>query len=804
MNFYKHIFAVLSSAAVLSCCQRAESYVTVSSSDEGFTATMEAFEAETKTSLNGKYAVWTKEDEIAIFQGTSKPDRYRLYNLEKSTFRLAERADGTGSSLGANIAVYPYMDGLECEKNLNGFSLTNIVYPSRQNYIKGSFAEESFLMVAVTDNQEERRLAFRNICGGLRLFLKSFENDDVSVKSITLKGNSGEIISGSATVICDKENIASVVFSDETSDSVTLENIGVQLSSSENAEFILSVPPTVFINGFTVDVNADINGTNSLYSRTTVKRQEIRRSHILTMPVITFGEKIIQPSLSISESELSFQYDGGEETVELTSNNEWEASAGADWLTIHPSHGDGSDVSQTIVIAAEANGLYEERTAIVTITSKDIQKLIHVRQTAMPVPPSLEITRESADVKAVGGVEFLNIQANHDWNATTDDGWLSVSPSNGSASSVPTSVKVTIAENPTEEQRIGEVLFAAGGLSRTFTVVQKGKIPEALRNNYFDENGVDHGPGIQIGDVIWAPVNCGYHESDFRYGKLYQWGRKYGQGYEGSLYNREGTYIGNYSDKNQAEIIEGPVDFITAQSSENADRFYSNKNYPYSWSEVVDGKLWNLGTEDNPVKTEYDPCPDGWRVPTRKELKNLSVNDYIWDQNKGTSGCWITSGTQDEGIFLQSAGYIHYKGNVGYRGEYGSYWSSSNSYPLSSALKLRYLTSADIPDAQLANGCSVRCVKDNGELVPVSALTLDKSSLTMQKGKTVRLSASIYPQNSTHSTVYWHSDNPSVASVDDEGNITAMSSGSALITALAGMQTAVCEIIVSPLTRTGN
>ena len=104
MNFYKHILLILSSAAVLVCCQRAESYVTVSSSDEEFTATMEAFEAETKTSLNGKYAVWTKEDEIAIFQGTSKPDRYRLYNLEKSTFRLTERADGTGSSLGANIA----------------------------------------------------------------------------------------------------------------------------------------------------------------------------------------------------------------------------------------------------------------------------------------------------------------------------------------------------------------------------------------------------------------------------------------------------------------------------------------------------------------------------------------------------------------------------------------------------------------------------------------------------------------------------------------------------------------------------
>jgi hypothetical protein len=51
--------------------------------------------------------------------------------------------------------------------------------------------------------------------------------------------------------------------------------------------------------------------------------------------------------------------------------------------------------------------------------------------------------------------------------------------------------------------------------------------------DYVDEYGINHGPGVEIGGVIWAPVNCGYNETDFKYGKLYQWGRKYGQGYNG-------------------------------------------------------------------------------------------------------------------------------------------------------------------------------------------------------------------------------------------------------------------------------
>src|SRR5574344_1498824 len=52
------------------------------------------------------------------------------------------------------------------------------------------------------------------------------------------------------------------------------------------------------------------------------------------------------------------------------------------------------------------------------------------------------------------------------------------------------------------------------------------------------ENGVSYGFGITIGSTTWAPVNCGYapyvsaSDKGYPYGKLYQWGRKDGQGYD--------------------------------------------------------------------------------------------------------------------------------------------------------------------------------------------------------------------------------------------------------------------------------
>ena len=65
----------------------------------------------------------------------------------------------------------------------------------------------------------------------------------------------------------------------------------------------------------------------------------------------------------------------------------------------------------------------------------------------------------------------------------------------------------------------------------------KDQVPQEMVDNdpdvidYVDEYGVNHGPGIKIGIHVWAPVNCGYHATDYKYGKMYQWGRKYGQGF---------------------------------------------------------------------------------------------------------------------------------------------------------------------------------------------------------------------------------------------------------------------------------
>lgn len=239
----------------------------------------------------------------------------------------------------------------------------------------------------------------------------------------------------------------------------------------------------------------------------------------------------------------------------------------------------------------------------------------------------------------------------------------------------------------------------------------------AQEGDYIDEYGINHGPGVKIGETVWAPVNCGYHKDDFKYGKLYQWGRKYGQGYSGDLYDVYVNYIGTYSDAVVPTIVSGPVDLATGQSKDNENIFYKNSSSPYDWLSPADDELWNSGTEENPVKTEYDPCPDGWRVPTYAELDGLRSNSSSWTtDSKGQAGYWFSGPMpySDDApqVFFPAAGYRYYgDGRALTRGYYGSYWSSRTYY--SSAYGLDFgRGNAYMIDGFRAFGSSVRCVQD--------------------------------------------------------------------------------------------
>jgi uncharacterized protein (TIGR02145 family) len=224
--------------------------------------------------------------------------------------------------------------------------------------------------------------------------------------------------------------------------------------------------------------------------------------------------------------------------------------------------------------------------------------------------------------------------------------------------------------------------------------------PDPQLGDYVDEYGINHGPGVKIGETVWAPVNCGYHATDYKYGKLYQWGRKYGQGYDG--------------DATTPELVEGPVSLSVGQSKSKENKFYYISEH---WLTAQNTNLWNSGSEENPVKTEYDPCPEGWRVPTYAELSELSGNYSSWTSDaKGQKGYWF-SGTESysemaKRVFFSAVGFYAYTDGAVYDIDKSCVYWSSRVYNNESAHNLGFYSfTVGIFNSYCANGGSVRCVQ---------------------------------------------------------------------------------------------
>lgn len=109
---------------------------------------------------------------------------------------------------------------------------------------------------------------------------------------------------------------------------------------------------------------------------------------------------------------------------------------------------------------------------------------------------------------------------------------------------------------------------------------------------------------------------------------------------------------------------------------------------------------------------------------------------------------------------------------------------------------------ATVKNAQDSFGNTADTYSVNGifgmNIKAVTGVALDKSQITLGNGQSITLTAKINPTDATNKNVTWSSSSPSVASVDQTGKVTALSSGSTIITVttIDGGYSAVCNITV--------
>ena len=102
-------------------------------------------------------------------------------------------------------------------------------------------------------------------------------------------------------------------------------------------------------------------------------------------------------------------------------------------------------------------------------------------------------------------------------------------------------------------------------------------------------------------------------------------------------------------------------------------------------------------------------------------------------------------------------------------------------------------------DGTVTSDCKVTV---EAKAATVTGVSLNATKLEMVAGKTAELTATVEPEDAPDKTVTWSSDKPAVATVDENGKVTAVAAGTTKITATTadGEKTATCVVTVTKKT----
>ena len=171
--------------------------------------------------------------------------------------------------------------------------------------------------------------------------------------------------------------------------------------------------------------------------------------------------------IETEQTELSFKASGGSQELAVLSNTSWTVSSTPSWITVSPSNGDGDG---TVKVTAQDNPNTANRSGVIHITQSGLS--IDVAITVTQTGKTFDVNTTVLNFEDKQETQTVEILTDGTWNARTDDTWITLSPMSASGNST---LSVTVAENPNDSERSGQVIISMGDKSSTISVVQKGK-----------------------------------------------------------------------------------------------------------------------------------------------------------------------------------------------------------------------------------------------------------------------------------------------------------------------------------------
>lgn len=228
-----------------------------------------------------------------------------------------------------------------------------------------------------------------------------------------------------------------------------------------------------------------------------------------------------------------------------------------------------------------------------------------------------------------------------------------------------------------------------------------------------------------------------------------------------------------------ADVLNSPQGFYKAYGFEDQSAYNEQKSRFYFSLRDIDKNgipelivRWNMGNAGHPEEV----------YTYSNEIKDLGYiaihSKFDVSDNPKIPGLFYNIGAYNG---YESDGYATIENNkiteevIFYTD--GKQITKNNVTLIAEMKKAKQIPTYSISDENITN-----VIYNYGK---ATGITLNKTLITLAKGKTYTLKATIAPTNATTKAVTWTSSNTKVATVDKNGNVKAIGKGTATITATA-------------------
>lgn len=297
-----------------------------------------------------------------------------------------------------------------------------------------------------------------------------------------------------------------------------------------------------------------------------------------------------------------------------------------------------------------------------------------------------------------------------------------------------------------------------------------------------------------LGATMAAPGNARV------FGLLYQWGRKDPfLGLSGGYFSSTIASTASWpSAESRAQILTGDnaLDFAISHPMAFIKTDSDSGDWYCSDSSCRNDNLWSS------EKSVYDPCPAGWQVPDGDVWISALAHPYDFSISAFNNDGYDFSGIFGKAspLWYPLARHIEAEsGSISSNRYTGVNWSCTVKEEKAYLLYFNLLNCYPKSNQIRGQACSVRCFKTGSSgYYPVESVSLENNSLSLIEGSSQKLIATIAPANASNKGVTWTSSDTSVATVEQDGVVTAVSPGTASVTVrtVDGGKTASCIVTV--------